>query len=146
MRLSYTIVMKYIDLIKESDTNFRRLTGVSRKLFHLMLEELQPLQGDFGRPHKLSLADRLALTLSYWYEYRTFLHTGRAFGVSEATAYRIVRTIERDLLKSNKFHLPKRCDQAISAELLIIDATEVAIERPKKNKGATTAASRSNTH
>lgn len=130
--------MKYQDLKKCTDEQFRRIVGVTRSTFNQMLEELIAVQPTFGRPPKLCLEDRLLLTLSYCREYRRFLQTGAQFGVSEATAYRIVRTIEHDLLKSERFHLPKRVKSEEltmdEIEWVIIDSTEIQIERPQKNR------------
>ena len=102
----------------------------------LMLVELKPFEPTFGRPPKLCLEDRLMLALSYWREYRTLMHTGMSYGLSEASAHRIVRHVENILIRSNKFHLPKKLPQGDGKdwEVVVIDATEIPIERPKKTK------------
>ncbi|WP_425378023.1 helix-turn-helix domain-containing protein [Spiroplasma endosymbiont of Polydrusus pterygomalis] len=35
-----------------------------------------------GKANKLSLENRLLMTLSYWREYRTYFHLGKSFGIS----------------------------------------------------------------
>lgn len=60
-----------------------------------------------GRSSALELEDQLLLCLSYWHEYRTLFHVGMTYGVSEATASRIVRHVEDCLIKSNLFNLQK---------------------------------------
>ena len=68
---------------------------------------------------------------------------GDGGGVHESTAQRIVCKVEQRLLASGRFKLPPR-DRALALgedlELVLMDATESPIERPKKNSGATIAA------
>ena len=128
--------MRYKDIKRLSADKFKRLVGVQSATFHLMLDELRPFESTFGRPPKLCLEDRLLLTLSYWREYRTLLHTGMTYGISEASAHRIVRHVENVLINSNKFHLPKKLLQGAGMDwdVVIVDATEIPVERPKKTK------------
>ena len=86
------------------------------------------------------------MTLMYWCEYRTEFHIGITYGVSEATVCRTIRKAENVLMKSGEFRLPGRkalqpSDKLI--EVLLIDATEQPIERPKKSNAGTTGAKRS---
>jgi hypothetical protein len=138
--------MRYetIQTLKEED--FKRSTGVSRAMFEKMLTVVQKGMRDFGRKPKLSRADQLLMTLMYWREYRTEFHIGLSYGVSEATVCRTIRKIENVLMKSGEFHLPGRkalqpSDTTI--EVVLIDATEQPIERPKKSNDSTTVAKRS---
>jgi hypothetical protein len=128
---------------------FRRLTGVSPETFCEMLAAIEGAWRDFGRPPKLSRADQLMLALSYWREYRTFAHAAATYGVSEPTAWRIVRRVEHTLLSSGAFSLPGRRklerSPAGTYRAVIVDATETEVERPQKSSGGTTAARRSAT-
>jgi hypothetical protein len=68
--------MRY-ELVKElSDTVFRRLVGIKRATFNLMLKILSVQYAiehhRGGSPSKLALEDKLLMTLSYWREYRTY--------------------------------------------------------------------------
>lgn len=128
--------MRYKDVKRLSSDRFKRLVGVQPGTFMQMLEELKPFEASFGRPPKLCLEDRLLLTLSYWREYRTLMHTGMSYGISEASTHRIVRHIENILIHSNKFHLPKKLPQGteVDWEVVIVDATEIPIERPKQTE------------
>ena len=64
--------MKYEQLKKESEENFRRLTGIKKATFVTMLsvlnqaEAIQKSSG--GKPNKLSLENRLLMMLEYWRE------------------------------------------------------------------------------
>ncbi len=103
---------------------------------------------DFGRTPKLNREDQLLMTLMYWREYRTEFHIGLTYGVSEATVCRTIKKIEDVLMKSGEFRLPGRkalrpSDTLI--EVVLIDATEQPIERPKKSNDGITVAKRSDT-
>jgi hypothetical protein len=140
--------MRYETVQKLSEEDFKRSTGVSRAMFEKMLTVVQNGIRDFGRTPKLNRADQLLMTLMYWREYRTEFHIGITYGVSEATVCRTIRKIEDVLTKSGEFRLPGRkalqpSDTVI--EVVLVDATEQPIERPKKNNGNTTVAKRNDT-
>ena len=136
--------MKYetLKLLKEAD--FKRCTGVSRRVFETMLTVVESGLRPFGRPSLLSRADQLLLTLMYWREYRTEFHIGLTYGVSESTVCRTIQKIENVLLQSKQFHLPGKKALAgdTPLEIVLVDATEQPIERPKKSKNSTTVAKR----
>ena len=61
----------------------------------------------------------------------------QSYGISESACYRNVRWIEDTLIKHPDFALPGRKEllkNEIEYEVLVIDATETPIERPKKSK------------
>ena len=125
--------MKYENLIQRSNREFKRLTGVTPVLFHEMLQittEAESRKVKSGRPHTLSLADQLLLTLSYLRHYHTQLELAAIYGLSESNVCRTIRKTEDALIRCKRFSLPKHknlCDQTV-----IIDVTESPIERPKK--------------
>jgi hypothetical protein len=138
--------MRYETIQTLKDEDFKRSTGVSRAMFDKMLTAVKAGLRDFGRTPKLSRADQLLMTLMYWREYRTEFHIGLTYGVSEATVCRTIKKVENVLMKSGEFRLPGRkalqpSDTLI--EVVLIDATEQPIERPKKSNDSTTAAKRS---
>ena len=140
--------MKYETVKSLKDADFKRSTGVSRRVFDQMLQVVEKGLRSFGRPPKLSRADQLLLTLMYWREYRTEFHIGLTYGVSEATVCRTVQKIEQVLIQSPQFHLPGKkafrpSDTAI--EVVLVDATEQPIERPQKNSVSPTAVKRNGT-
>ena len=138
--------MRYETIKTLKDEDFKRLTGVSRGVYEKMLAILKRDLRDFGRPSKLSREDQLLMTLMYWREYRTEFHIGVAYGVSEATVSRTIRRVEDVLMKSGEFRLPgKKALQPSDTliEVVLIDATEQPIERPKKSNADTTAERRS---
>lgn len=101
-----------------------------------------------GRPAALSSADQLLMMLEYNREYRTYFHIAQSYGLSESNAYRCIKRAEELLIRSGLFSLPgRKALQAseMSYELVIVDATETKIERPKKSKEPIIQPKRSNT-
>ena len=140
--------MRYETVQKLRNRDFKRLTGVQRSTFEKMLEVVEKGLREFGRPPKLNRADQLLMTLMYWREYRTEFHIGQTYGVSEATVCRTIKKVEDVLIKSKQFHLPgKKVMQPSDTviEILLVDATEQPIERPKKDNAGIIAAKRSAT-
>ena len=92
-----------------------------------------------GRPPKLSVLDKLIIMLTYYREYRVMENIAFDYGVSKSTICDAIRWIENTLIKDGTFSLPskKKLIQNNSIEVILIDATECEIERPKKNNGNT---------
>ena len=135
--------MRYETIKHLKETDFKRLTGVQRATFDLMLQVVKKGLREFGRPPKLGRADQLLLTLMYWREYRTEFHIAQSYGVGESTVSRTIRKIEDALVRSGKFRLPgKKTLQASETmfEVVLVDASEQPIERPKKAKKSILAA------
>lgn len=135
--------MRYAEIKGRSDADFKRLTGVQHQTFKKMVVILETEMPNFGRPPKLGRADQLLLTLMYWREYRTQFHIGQAYGISESAVCRTIKKVEDALIQSGKFRLPGQ--QALQPsdtiiEVVVVDATEQPIERPKKSKVAITVA------
>jgi len=133
--------MRYEQIKSLEDEKFRRLTGVKKATFEKMKEILgeaeikKKAQG--GRKSKLSIEDRVLMALEYIREYRTYFHVSQSYGLSESTAYDIIKWIENTLIKHPDFALPGRkalLKNDIEYEVVLIDATETQIERPKKKK------------
>ncbi|WP_155858648.1 transposase family protein [Acinetobacter soli] len=128
--------MKYLDSKKLSDSQFKRYTGIFRSIFSLMVEQMQMQIPSKGRPPKLCLENQVLLCLSYWREYLTLFHVATSYDVSERTASIIVRQVEDTLVRSGLFNLPKDIPEGegIDWNVVILDATEIPIQRPKKQK------------
>lgn len=124
-----------------NDEKFRRLAGIKRTTFDKMILILEQSNKDKkikgGRSNKLSLENMLLMTLEYIREYRTYFHISQSYGISESTAYKTVRWIEDTLIKHPDFALPGRkalLKSDVEYDVILIDATETPIERPKKSK------------
>lgn len=134
-----------IKTIRPSD--FKRNFGVKPQTFLSMLKEVKKGEKKnkrkgknkkkAGRKRTLSHEDEILMTLTYWREYRTQFHLGIDYGISETVVCRTIKKIEDILGKHKKFQLPrnkKRKNTKIAYEVILIDATESPIERPKKNR------------
>ena len=145
--------MKYEAINGLSDVNFRRLTGVKRTTFTLMMSVLklaeEKRRRGGGRASGLSLEDQLLMTLEYLREYRTYFHISQSYGLSESRCFRVICWVENTLIKHPEFALPGRkalTQSDMQYEVVVIDATECPIERPKKSRGNTTQARENATH
>jgi hypothetical protein len=76
-------------IIKLGAKDFRRLVGVKKEMYR----------------DKIEVEEMVLMTLEYWREYRTYFHIGINYGVSESCAYKKIRFVEEELIKSEKFRL-----------------------------------------
>ncbi|UZQ30592.1 MAG: transposase family protein [Spiroplasma phoeniceum] len=145
--------MKFDEFKNINDKEWLRLTGIKQDIFNKMLDILQVAEIEKfkkgGKANKLSLENRLLMTLSYWREYRTYFHLGKNFGISEANCYRNIKWIEDILIKHPDFQ-QVACKKALISyyfndKTIIIDATETPIQRPKKDKNNLILVKRKNT-
>ena len=141
--------MKFENLKKKSPKEFRRITGVKSETFTEMIKIIsdaddikkRTAKAPGGRPLKLSVENRLLMALEYLREYRTYANIGASYGLSESKAYTNIRWIENVLIQSRVFSLPGKkalLKNDIEYEVILVDATETPIERPKKNSGNST--------
>lgn len=143
---------RYPQLRRLSEEQFKRLTGVKRSTFDQMIEILRVADRAKktlgGRKSKLRLEDRLLMALEYLREYRTYFHIAQHYGLSESNAYKVCRWVEDTLIQDKRFALPGRkalLKSNVAYEVVVIDATETPIERPKKDSDGTTRVKRSGT-
>ncbi len=144
--------MKFETAKALDDEKFRRLTGVKRSTFDKMVDILEQSiknrKNNSGRKKKLSLENSLLMTLEYIREYRTYFHVSQSYGVSESATYKTVKWVENTLIKHPDFALPGRkalLKSDIEYDVVLIDATETPIERPKKSKNTSTQEKRKST-
>ena len=130
---------KYKTAAKLSPEEFRRLTGLKQETFQAMVEVLKSAElvkkARGGKPNKLIMEDRLLMTLEYLREYRTYFHVSQSYEVSESVCFRNCRWVEDVLIQSRKFSLPGKKALLKSDnefEIILVDAAESPIERPKK--------------
>ena len=132
---------KYEQLQKMKPANFKRLVGVKKETFDLMLEVCEEhhkaKKHRGGKPNTLSVVEQLLLMLGYYREYRSMAHIAFDYGVSEATVSRVIQEMESVLIQSGKFCLPGKKalyeDEGVKLEYIVIDATECQVQRPKKD-------------
>ena len=118
--------------------NYQKIFGIKKDTFDKMLKllnesyRIEHLRG--GHPPKLSVLDRLVIMLSYYRDYRTMENIAFEYGVAKSTICG-VKWAENTLIKSGEFSLPKKRElvRDTEIEVVLVDATECEIERPKKN-------------
>ncbi len=136
--------MFWENIKNRTNPDFKRLTGVKRTTFRLMVKEVQnhDKKKRYKRghnrthPYKLSTEDQILMMLMYYREYRTQFHIGETYGIHETNVGKNIRRIEHILKKCKKFELPGKKKLSASNhqyEVILVDATESPIERPKKN-------------
>ena len=133
------------------DDDFKIFSVVYRKTFDKMMENLAEVEllkkKRGGKPSKLRLQDELLMCLEYLREYRTYFYVSKSWGISESTCHRKVVWIEDILVKSNEFSLHK-CKELLDSneiKVILFDATESPIERPKRYQKTFTQGKRRNT-
>lgn len=144
--------MRFDNIKNLKAEEFRRLTGVKPETFKKMEEiihqAIRAKKAKGGRPNKLCVADMILMALEYLREYRTYFHISKNYGISESNCYENIRFVEDTLIKSGEFKLPSRktlLKSDIDYEVIVVDATESPIERPKKSKNDTTQVKRNAT-
>jgi predicted DNA-binding protein YlxM (UPF0122 family) len=139
--------IKRIADLKEDE--YQGVFGVKKLTFETMLaileEEFRLLHNQGGRPPRLSVLDKLIVTLGYYREYRTMHHIGFDYGVSKSRISDAIKWVEDTLLKNGTFSLPSKRELLkpdTEIEVVIVDVTEQETERPKKNRVNLTRASK----
>jgi len=134
--------MFYEDIKDVSPGKFKRMTGVRREVFELMVDAVSTAKSEArkhptrGRPAKIGNADKLLLLLMYYREYRTMLHTGASYGVSESRTCEIIIELETILIGDGRFRLPGNKSLEKDGgpfEVVLVDVSESPVERPKKS-------------
>ena len=138
--------IKRIAKLKEEE--YQELFGVKKttfdKMYEILTEQFQKEHARGGKPPKLSILDKLIIMLCYYREYRTMQHIAFDYEVTKATICNSIHWVEKTLIKSGNFRLPSKRELYTNTqiEVVLIDATEVEIERPKKDKNSIIPAKR----
>ncbi len=77
------------------------------------------------------------MSLEYMRKHKTYFPISQSDCISESSAYKAVRWVEDTLIKHPDFTLPGRKEllkSDVEYDVILVDATESPIERPKKNK------------
>ena len=144
--------MKYEELKTLPPEDFRRFCGVKPETFAAMLlalqEDYQKKHRCGGRETHISLEDKLLITMTYYREYRTQFHIAAEFGTTESNVCKIIRQVEEVLVRHPQFALPGKkvlLQPSEDTEVVMVDATEIVVKRPKKSKNTVIPAKRSGT-
>ena len=99
-----------IDKLKESE--YQELFGVHKPTFDVMLAILERAYEEMhtqgGRPPRLSVLDKLVITLGYYHDYRTMQNIAFDYDVSKSRISDAVKWVEETLIEDGTFALPSR--------------------------------------
>lgn len=118
---------------------FFQIVGVSKETFEEIVciltraKKEQKKRG--GSANRLNPRESALLCLEYLREYRTYEHLAVDYQISVATCHRVCRWVEDTLIQNPQFHLPGKKvlkQPKMQYEVVIVDATESPIQRPKK--------------
>ena len=95
-------------IAKLKSEQYQQIFGVRKATFDRMLEIMKAayvkLHEQGGKPPKLSVIDKLVITLCYWREYRTYRHIAFDYGVGKSAIGDSVRWVEETLLADGSFY------------------------------------------
>ncbi|MCL1857218.1 MAG: transposase family protein [Kiritimatiellaeota bacterium] len=139
-----------IDKLREDD--YLELFGVRKPTFEKMLCVLEgaftELHGRGGRTPRLSVLDKLVVTLGYYHDYRTMKNIAFDYGVSKSRISDAVKWAEQTLLRDGAFALPSKREMLktdTQVVIAVVDATECETERPQKKRADRIPGRRSDT-
>lgn len=133
--------MLSLNKICNQKKNFSRLTGVSLEVFYEIVQKVRLKWNHFqkqkvvsGRNSKIkTLEDEVLLALIYYRFYVSFKFLGMLFDLDASNICRHLQRIEPMLAKCININKDRTLSGADLQEI-IIDATEIAIQRPSKNQ------------
>jgi len=119
---------------------YKEIFGVEKHVFDRLLRLLEiadtyQRKSAAGRKSRLSVLDKLVITLQYWREYRTYRHIAFDYDVGKTQIGDAVIWVENTVIASGLCNLKSARElreNTSKIEIAIVDVTEQEIERPKK--------------
>ena len=131
---------------------YKELLGVDKstfdKMYEILLAAYEQLHIKGGKPPKLSVLDKLIITLGYWREYRTYRNIAFDYGVGKSAIGNSIIWVEDTLIRDGAFSLPSKREMQRKDNIVcvaVVDVTEQEIERPQKNNASGIPARKSGT-
>jgi hypothetical protein len=100
--------MKYEEVSRYEDKKFKRVVGVNRMTFKVMIDVLDKeyrKKHMRGRSTKLSVEDMLLIAMEYWYEKRTYEQIAASYGLAASNVYRSIKWIEDVFVENGTFEV-----------------------------------------
>jgi hypothetical protein len=122
---------------------FLRLTGMSPGTFQVILEKFKKEKEIYvsehwarnkGKKCSLTPENQLLLCILYLRDYATFIKLGLQFGISESYAQKRYTFSKKMLLRCLDLPDEDSLKEALETNLIAVDVTEQAIERPVENQ------------
>jgi hypothetical protein len=139
-------------LAKTKEDDYFSLFGVRKPTFEKMLGILEEayvaLHKRGGSTPRLSVLDKLVVTLGYYHDYRTMQNIAFDYDVSKSRVCDAVKWVEQTLLRDGTFALPSKRALAKAdtpVAIAVVDVTECETQRPKKNSAVRIPAKKSGT-
>jgi hypothetical protein len=106
-------------------------------MLQILEKNEKPVNPKGGRPRRLSIFEKLVITLEYYHDYLPMRKLAFQWNADKSQICDAVNWVEKTLIKDGSLSLPSKrklleVDNDIS--YIVIDATECRTERPKKNK------------
>jgi len=124
-----------------AESKYQVLFGVRKTTFDAMLTILHSAYKEMrqrgGPKRKLSVLDMLVIFFAYYHDYRTMENIGFEYGVHKQRICEAIAWVEQSLIKEGSFALSSKRElvkEGTELVIVIVDATEQEIERPKKNR------------
>ena len=128
-------------ILQLKDKDYQTILGVTKQTFDCMLKLLEQAYAERHkkggrRLSKLSLSDKLVITLGYYREYRPIRNIAFDWGVSKSIIHDSIQWVEKVLIDSKEFALPSKREftNGNAPFVVLMDVTECEIQRPKKNR------------
>jgi hypothetical protein len=133
-------MLSFVKLCNQNK-KFSRLTGVKLEEFLEIVKKVRPLWEKFQKSKKVSgrssklktLEDEVLMLLMYYRFYVSFQFLGLLFDLDESNVCRHIHRLEPMLASVIKIKKNRELSQDCLEEILI-DATEIQIQRPKKKQ------------
>ena len=121
---------------------YKEIFGVEKHVFDRLFRLLETAdvfqrKNTAGRKSRLSVLDKLVITLMYWREYRTYRHIAFDYGVGKTQIGDAVLWVENTIIASGLCNLKSSRElreNASKIKIAIVDVTEQEIERPKRGR------------
>ena len=128
---------------------YHTIFGVKKATFDAMLAILEhaytKMRKKGGRKRKLSVLDMLVVWFAYYHDYRAMENIAFDYFCHKQRICEAIAWVEETLVKDGTFALPSKrelCKEGTDIIIAIVDATECETERPQKNRGNATPASK----
>ena len=113
-------------------SKYKEIFGVEKYVFDRLLRLLEVAdayqrKSTAGRKSKLSVLDKLVITLMYWREYRTYRHIAFDYGVGKTQIGDAVLWVENTIIASGLCNLKSARelrDNPSKIKIAIVDVTE----------------------
>lgn len=131
---------KTLAKLETKKEQFRQVCGVLPETFQAMVSciTLHKYRGQkTGRLGNLCFQDQVFVMLEYYRDYPSMTKLGMEYEVNPTTIGRVIKRVEKILVASTDFRLPSKRElqkSNLSIEAVIVDATEMQIQKPKRRK------------